>query len=163
MSLPVSVRSRRPALPGAGGAWALAAACFESESRRPPPVGPARPPGGPRRPPLFGRACRWGCRTGRPLRLVSLSVWRRSPLLVQSGMSESCVLVAYFSDGNPSMETGYTWWQPLKTRGLTWSWDERAAPPTPTRSLLSLRASPFPDTFVFLVQQSKRMARGPDG
>lgn len=48
MSLPVSVRSPRPALPGAGGAWAPAAACIESESRRPPPTRPALPPGAPK-------------------------------------------------------------------------------------------------------------------
>ena len=36
MSLPVSVPGPCRALPRAGGAWGLAAACFESESRHPP-------------------------------------------------------------------------------------------------------------------------------
>lgn len=166
MSLPVSVLRPHSALTRAGGAWVLAAACFESKSRH-PPCG-ARPASRAPEDCLVPKSMSWGCRTGRSSHLVSLLGWGRLWLLVQSGVSISPLSWWH----TPSMEMGSIWAllrlmsvtrdqdllrgdslsRPVVTPGSFWSWGEGVA----CAGSFSFRAFPFcTQPFSFQIKQTQ--------
>lgn len=146
MSLPVSVPGSHQPLPRAGGTWGLAAACFESESRR-LPCG-ARPASKGPEGCLVLKSMSWGCRPRRPSHLVSLLGWGKSWLLVRSGLSKVLCLggvllrritlawkqgelgvlkTCVFLTRDRDLPCGLQLYRTTVVASDFWSWDEGAA------------------------------------